>query len=135
MNFKFPNEGLIVLNYSFGPYFNEEIGGENHVTLWRILNGKLDSVYHQGEPEEFDYEHFKNFLDKNKIRSLYSPSVELFYKKNNVFDLVRDRGPRKNIDENGDITDWVDYDPLCYGDYNESWLKSNGLELIIFNKT
>ena len=64
---------FIVLDYSFGPFWNEETGGEDVLTIWQIKNGRLEQRYHPGEPDIVDYQRPIDLLKKKRCKaSLYS---------------------------------------------------------------
>lgn len=121
---------FIVLNYSFGPYWNEEIGGENALTIWQITGGKLEQRYHPGEPNEIDNERPVQLLRERGIRQVYTPSLDLYLKTNNFLGLEMRNDGGEHEDEDG-ITDWMEYDSLYEGDENWDRLKIAGLEILL----
>lgn len=123
---------LVVLGYSFGPYWNEEVGGCDNLTIWRLQNGKLTTFYHQGEPNKFDYERAIRSLEKRKVSVLYTPSPNLFYGMDTFLGLDRE-SQGDNFDDKGDITDWTKYEPICPGEYLWDILENAGIRLEVFD--
>ena len=54
----------------------------------------------------------------------------MYVEKNEFLGLKMSYYGGEHFDDNG-ITDWVQYEALCPGDYNWDMLISEGLELII----
>ncbi|MBX4212585.1 hypothetical protein KW787_03990, partial [Candidatus Pacearchaeota archaeon] len=56
MHLKELERKYIVLNYSFGSYWGDPEGGEDLLTIWKGKEGKLDSMFHPGEPDTIESE-------------------------------------------------------------------------------
>src|SRR3989344_4497999 len=115
MNLKSLKGKFVVLNYSFGPYWNEERWGDDVLTIWKIVRGKLSSVYHPGESDEIDDDYPIMQLKKRNIKKVYTPSIELFFRNEDFLGLKR-YDELGEHDEDGGITDWLEYESLCGGD-------------------
>jgi hypothetical protein len=123
---------IVLLSYSYGPYWNEADGGENEITLWEIKKRKLKLVYHPGEPFKVDNKSTIESLVKNKIQRVYTPSIKFFYEGETFLGLKRaNDGSRCN--EKDEITDWTEYNPISEGDENWKQLESSNLEIRILN--
>ena len=127
-----PKKGLIVLNYSFGPYWNEEIGGEDALTIWNVLRGKINQVYHPGEPDEIDNGRPMLLLKERGIKEVYTPSIDLYLKTNNLLGLKMRYEGGEHTDGDG-VTDWFEYSGLCIDDNHSDRLRSAGLDLLFFD--
>jgi len=122
---------LVVLNYSCGPYLSEdEQGGEEILTIWRVTNGKLSEVYHPHDPYIEDEQRPIELLKERGIRKVYTPTINAYVKTNEFLGLEMRNDGGEHQDEDG-ITDWIEYDGLCIDDYNYELLSKGGLDVIL----
>lgn len=128
---------IIVLNYSFGPFFNEEEGGEDLLTLWQVKRGKIEVYYHPGEPDTIDVheerrEDAVRLLVSVGIKGIYTPSYGALNRERTFLGLKHDHCGGEHSDEMG-TTDWLEYSGLCIGDYNWEKLERAGVKIEIFD--
>ncbi|MBX4212456.1 hypothetical protein KW787_03330 [Candidatus Pacearchaeota archaeon] len=131
MHLKELERKYIVLNYSFGSYWGDPEGGEDLLTIWKVKMGKLDSMFHPGEPDTIESEiestrEAIRLLNEHKITEVYTPYVNTFWRKSHFLGLKREYKGRGQ-------GEWLRYEPICIGEENWVTLKQNRVDIKLFN--